>query len=203
MTHPEFGTSICSIFSTGRDTAPWPKTIACFSTPETNIIIAVYVDDLLIVGASVAKIAKLKAQLSDKFHMSDLGPYRYYLGMAIARDRSNRTLSLSQKKYISRVLNQNSIMNYKSKELTSIVEGVPTPMETTNLGPPPKEFVASKESRLKYQSAVGSLVYAMMGTRPDIAYTVSVISRYTSSPDEAHWRAVKKNLPISSGYPVA
>ena len=99
--------------------------------PETNIIITVYVDDLLIVGASVAKIANLKAQLSEKFHMSDLGPCRYYLGMAINRDRPNRTLTLSQKGFVTQVLNQYHMMDYKSKELTT--KGVSTPMESTRL----------------------------------------------------------------------
>ena len=49
-----------------------------------------------------------------------------------------------------------------------------------------------KMQNVPYQSAVGSLMYAMLGTRPDISYSVGVISQYSSNPGEQHWRAVKR-----------
>ena len=55
-------------------------------------------------------------------------------------------------------------------------------METnTYLGPALKGFTAFKQSRYSYQSAVGSLIYAIIGIRPDIAYAVLVVSRYASN----------------------
>ena len=57
-----------------------------------------------------------------------------------------------------------------------------------------KDFQATEDSRTAYQSAVGSLMFVMLGTRPDIAYAVSVVSRYGSNPNEAHWKAVKRIL---------
>ena len=46
--------------------------------------------------------------------------------------------------------------------------------------------------KVPYQSAVGSLMYAMLGTRPDIAYAVGAVSQYNSDPGKAHWIAVKR-----------
>ena len=63
-----------------------------------------YVDDILIVGKNVSKIAALKKQLSKSFAMKDLGPAKQILGMRIERDRSSNKLYLSQEKYIEKVL---------------------------------------------------------------------------------------------------
>src|SRR4051812_27412725 len=52
---------------------------------------------------------------------------------------------------------------------------------------------------LPYQSAVGSLMYAMTGTRPDIAYAVGAVSAYNSNPGEAHWKAVKRIIRYLKG----
>ena len=62
-----------------------------------------------------------------------------------------------------------------------------TPIETKLKPEPAREgYEAKAELRLKYQSAVGSLIYTMLGTRPDIAYAVSVVSRYTTNPTETY-----------------
>ena len=72
-------------------------------------------------------------------------------------------------------------------------------METTQLQPAKEGYIAPASFRLKYQSAVGSLIYTILGTRPDIAYAVSVVSRYAFNPDEHHWRAVKRILRYLRG----
>jgi hypothetical protein len=46
-------------------------------------------------------------------------------------------------------------------------------------------------SRVPYSSTIGSLMYAMVCTRPDIAHAVGVVSRYTNNPGKEHWEAVK------------
>ena len=67
-----------------------------------------------------------------------------------------------------------------------------TPMTTKKLMRAPDEYEAPRELRKKYQSAVGSLMYLMLGTRPDLAYAVSVVSRYSASPTVCHWTAAKR-----------
>lgn len=62
-----------------------------------------------------------------------------------------------------------------------------------------QDYQATDRFRTQYQSAVGSLMYAMLGTRPNLAFSVSVISRYASNPNPSHWQAVKPILRFIRG----
>ena len=109
--------------------------------------------------------------------MKDLGAAKQILGMRITRDRKNRKLTLSQNEYIQKVLKRFNMHNAKP---------VSTPFAS--------HFKLSKEmcpktqedmdymSKVPYASAVGSLMYAMVCTRPDIAHAVGVVSRYMKNP---------------------
>ena len=67
-----------------------------------------------------------------------------------------------------------------------------TPIVTSSkLVPAEDNYIPTQEFLKRYQSAVGSLMYAMLGTRPDIAYAVLVVSRFASKPMDQHWGAVK------------
>ncbi|XP_055904350.1 uncharacterized protein LOC129940122 [Eupeodes corollae] len=62
----------------------------------------------------------------------------------------------------------------------------------------------NEEDRVKmqdipYREAVGSLLYASQGTRPDIAHAVGVVSKYLSNPGHAHWKAVKRIMRYLKG----
>ena len=54
----------------------------------------------------------------------------------------------------------------------------------------------------EYQSAVGSLLYLSIGTRPDIAFAVSNVAKFCSNPTKSHWTAVKKMFRYIKGTPV-
>lgn len=149
---------------------------------KDGTIVSIYVDDLKITGSSMTDINFLKQALSKRFQMVDLGPISYYLGISITRDRPNRILRLSQQTYLEKVLRDHGMWESKP---------VATPMEG-RLEAGPEGFQATDDSRLRYQSAVGSLMYAMLGTRPDLAFSVSVVSRYSSNPTDTHWTAVKR-----------
>ena len=151
-----------------------------------NTIIAIYVDDLLVAGSSMAEIKTIKVSLNRQFHMTDLGPCHFYLGMEVIRDRPRRTLRLSQEAYLRKVLEDNQMADCAT---------VTTPMETSvKLIPAEEGYQSPADFRRQYQSAVGSLMYAMLGTCPDIAFAVSVVSRFASNPAEGHFKAVKQIL---------
>ena len=61
------------------------------------------------------------------------------------------------------------------------------------------EFEAIPESKRKYQSAVGSLMYVMLGSRPDISYAVGKVSQYSMNPDITHFTAVKRIFRYLAG----
>lgn len=81
--------------------------ISVFVKNET--FIAVYVDDLLIVRPYISEINSIKKHLSDRFQISDLRLYYYYLGMKIRRNRLSRTLYLSQHEYIEQFLRKHDM----------------------------------------------------------------------------------------------
>ena len=56
--------------------------------------------------------------------------------------------------------------------------------------------------KVPYTSAVGSLMYAMMCTRPDICFAVDMVSRYQSNPGPVHWKAVKRILRYLKGTAI-
>ena len=153
-------------------------------------LVAIYVDDILIAGADKADIQRLKDKLNQKFEMTDLGACTYYLGMTVSRDRANRILRLGQTGYTEKFLADHNMLSSAP---------APTPITSDKFHAAEDDFMATDTSRLNYQSAVGSLMYAMLGTRPDIAFAVSVVSRYASNPDEAHWKAVKRIFRYLSG----
>jgi transposase InsO family protein len=144
--------------------------------------IAVYVDDLLIAGPSKEEIQELKNALSGRFQMTDLGPCSHYLGMAVTRDRKNRTIRFSQKAYIEKILKEFGMTEAKPQY---------TPIKTDQIRTV-EDYEPTEEIKTWYAKAIGSLMYAMLGTRPDIAFAVSYCSRFLAKPTEAHRGAVKR-----------
>lgn len=150
------------------------------------IILLLYVDDMLIVGKNASRIDMLKKQLSRSFAMKDLGPAKQILGIRITRERKSKKLHLSQKQYIEKVLER---FNMDKAKVVSSPIATHFKLSSTQCPSTAKE----KEDMRKvpYASAVGSLMYAMVCTRPDIAHAVGVVSRFMSNPGREHWEAVK------------
>ncbi|KAK8921663.1 hypothetical protein KSP39_PZI019972 [Platanthera zijinensis] len=155
-------------------------------TEKTFTILLLYVDDMLIVGDDKASIAELKKELSESFEMKDLGPARKILGMKITRDRSAGQLWLSQSEYVEKVLKR--FMMDKVKPVATPLAGH---FRLSSSQSPSSEKEVEEMSQIPYASAVGSLMYAMVCTRPDIAHAVGSVSRYLANPGKDHWSAVK------------
>uniref|UniRef100_A0A2N9GLP2 Gag-Pol polyprotein n=1 Tax=Fagus sylvatica TaxID=28930 RepID=A0A2N9GLP2_FAGSY len=158
------------------------------------IILLLYVDDMLVAGPNKDRITDLKAQLAREFEMKDLGPANKILGMQIYRDRNNRKIWLSQKNYLKKILRRFNMQDCKP---------IPTPLpinfKLSSSMSPSNEAERMEMSRVPYASAVGSLMFAMVCTRPDIAQAVGVVSRYMVNPGKEHWSAVKRILRYVKG----
>ena len=103
--------------------------------------------------------------------MKDLGKANYILGIKLWRDQKNRMLGLPQARYIDKIVARFSMQNSK-KGLLPFRHGVPLFDDQR-----PKTFEEEKTMRqVPYASAVGSLMYAMLCTRPDICYSVGIVS---------------------------
>uniref|UniRef100_A0A2N9FUY1 Reverse transcriptase Ty1/copia-type domain-containing protein n=1 Tax=Fagus sylvatica TaxID=28930 RepID=A0A2N9FUY1_FAGSY len=158
------------------------------------LILSLYVDDILLVGNDMDSIVTTKKWLSSTFEMKDMGEANFVLGVKITRDRSKKLLSLSQGTYIKKILERFHMHNSKP---------IDTPMEkgcTLSLDQCPKNDEEKNQmSKVPYASAIRSLMYAMLCTRPDICFAVGMVSRYQSNPGPAHWRAVKRILRYLRG----
>ncbi|CAA0814313.1 Uncharacterized mitochondrial protein AtMg00810 [Striga hermonthica] len=150
------------------------------------IILLLYVDDMLIAGSDVKEIERLKDQLSRRFDMKDLGEAKQILGMKITRDRNAGKLWLSQSDYIEKVLCR---FNMNIAKLVRVPLG--SQFKLSNKDSPQDNSEKEKMRVTPYASAIGSLMYAMVCTRPDIAHAVGVVSRFMSNPGVMHWEAVK------------
>ncbi|KAK1664333.1 hypothetical protein QYE76_052492, partial [Lolium multiflorum] len=123
------------------------------------------------------------------FSMKDLGEAAYILGIKIYRDRSRRLIGLSQSTYLDKILKKFRMDESKKGFLPML----PGKVLSKTQGPATADE-RERMSKIPYASAVGSIMYAMLCTRPDIAHVVSLTSRYQSDPGMEHWTAVKNIL---------
>ena len=145
------------------------------------VFLVLYVDDILLIGNDVETLSNVKKWLADKFQMKDLGEASYVLGIKILRDRKNKLLALSQANYIDKVLERFSMENSKKGQLPTR-HGITLCKDQCPKTPQEQEGMR----KYPYASAVGSLMYAMLCTRPDICYTVRIVSHYQSNPSLEH-----------------
>ncbi|GJX68876.1 putative zinc finger, CCHC-type containing protein [Tanacetum coccineum] len=158
------------------------------------IILVLYVDDILLASNNIDLLHESKRFLSRNFDMKDLGEASYVIGIEIHQDKANGKLGLSQKAYIERVLNRFN-MQHCSPTVAPVIKG---DVFGSHQCPNTKaEYEEMK--RIPYASVVGSLTYAQVCTRPDIAYICGMLGRFQSNPGLLHWKAAKKVLRYLQG----
>jgi len=143
---------------------------------NSNLIIALYIDDILICRSEKKVINELKARLSTQFNMMDCGSCKHYLEMQITRDETLRTLTLSQKIYLKRVLKDFNFL--KTKAVTTSMKPDTYYIKTKN--------IATSQLIQQYQSDIGFLMYIMTQTHSNIIYTMSTLSQHSHNSDETH-----------------
>ena len=171
-----------------------------WSNSGRPIILTLYVDDTLILYHQSDKLqwCNDKAKLNSKFPLEDLGPVDWILNMKVVRDRSARTMTLSQSAYIISKLEEYQLSNCRPSA---------TPhTDPDSLVVPPESDPLYKEvqfldgaGKQLYMSMVGSLMYAAVTTRVDIAFMTTVLSRYNTAPARKHLNAVNKVYKYLAG----
>ena len=154
---------------------------------DNNIIgiVAIYVDDIIILGDCLKWIHSFKENLGKAFDIKDLGEPSWILGMSIKRDPENKTIVIHQEKYINDLLQRFGMINCNSVGVPSIEND---PRES-----PPLEDVSI------YRQLLGSLLYAAIATRPDISEAVSRLCRSMNTPTHAHLADAKHVLRYLAG----
>ena len=137
------------------------------------VFLVLYVDDILLIGNDIPGKQATKAWLGKCFSMKDLGNAAYILGIKIYKDRSRRILGLSQSTYIDKILRRFK-MHESKKGFILIRHGIRLSKDQC----PTTPDQLRKMKDVPYASAVGSIMYAMICTRPDVSYALSRASRF-------------------------
>nr|CAN72798.1 hypothetical protein VITISV_031251 [Vitis vinifera] len=120
-------------------------------------------------------------------YMKDLGEASFVLGIEIYRDRSRNLLGLSQRAYINRVVKRFNMQACKAGDVL-VVKGD----KLNNEQCPKNDLEKDAMKTIPYDNAIGSLMYAQVCTRPDIAFIINVLGRYLLNPGHDHWVVAKK-----------
>ncbi|PWA54556.1 ribonuclease H-like domain, Reverse transcriptase, RNA-dependent DNA polymerase [Artemisia annua] len=155
------------------------------TTKDSTLLIGVYVDDLIITGTPKEEIDKFKAQMEENFEMSDLGLLAYYLGIEVTQARGN--ISIKQSAYATKILKEVGMMDC-NETLIPMDPGTRLTKNTEGT------MVNSSE----YRSLIGCLRY-LLHTRPDLSYSIGLLSRFMQEPKEQHMKAIRQVLRYVKG----
>lgn len=155
------------------------------SKGDKILVVCLYVDDMIYFGTNFQLVTEFRRDMKNKFEMTDLGQLKYFLGMEVIQDEGG--IFLSQKKYAQDLLKRFDMVNCNSCS---------TPMNTKEKLT--KEDNSGPAEAVKFRSLVGGLIY-LTHTRPDINFSVSLISRFMQSPSKLHMGAAKRVLRYVSG----
>ncbi|KAF5776249.1 putative RNA-directed DNA polymerase [Helianthus annuus] len=151
------------------------------------VAILIYVDDVVITGNDATKIQETKQYLDNKFSIKNLGPLKYFLGIEVARTVDG--LVLSQRKYTLDLLEDTGMLGCRPS---------PFPMEQGLKLDNCQE--SPKVDAQQYRRLIGRLLY-LQATRPDIAYSVNLLSQFVSDPREDHLFAAHRILRYLKSSP--
>lgn len=157
-------------------------------------VTSTYTDDVTGLSTTEEGALAAKKELGEKYELKDLGHAKFVLGIQIERDKITSTVSLSQSTYLTRVLEKHGMANCAPQStplpLGIILTKAQAPSTTEE-----REYMADKP----YREVLGAIMYAQLGTRPDLSFAVSTLSRFASCAGVAHWKAMLHVLQYIKG----
>ncbi|KAL0427614.1 UNVERIFIED_CONTAM: Retrovirus-related Pol polyprotein from transposon TNT 1-94 [Sesamum latifolium] len=160
------------------------------------VFLVLYVDDMLIASPSISLIVELQNNLCKNFEMKDLGNAKEILGMTIDKDRKTSTIFLNQKSYVKTVVEKFSMSKAKPTSVPLAAH-----LQLCKNQSPNSETEKERIKNIPYSNVIGSVMYLMVSTRPDIAYAVRCLNRFMSNTNTGlpHWEALKSLLRYLNG----
>jgi len=152
-----------------------------------TLFLMVYVNDHVLIG-DLESFQSMEKKLNIRFEMSDLGPLSSFLGIAVTRDENG--LHLSQKRYAEEILRR---FQFSSSHPCS------TPLSPGTKLRKESGTLLSKHDATLYQSIIGSIMYLMLATRPDLSDAVGAVSQLCSAPCVDHLEAIHHILRYIRG----
>nr|GEZ09260.1 ribonuclease H-like domain, reverse transcriptase, RNA-dependent DNA polymerase [Tanacetum cinerariifolium] len=155
------------------------------TSKDSTLLIGVYVDDLIITSTPKKEIDKFKAQMEEKFEMSDLGLLAYYIGIEVTQ--TDGDILIKQFAYANKILEETEMLDCNETlipmdpgtRLTKVTEGIMI-------------------NSIEYRSLIRCLRY-LLHTRPDLSYFVGLLSRFMQEPREKDMKAIRQVLRYIKG----
>lgn len=152
---------------------------------DNIIIVSIYVDDLIYMGNNTGMLEEFKETMKKEFAMTDLGVMKYFLGVEVVQDEAG--IFICQKKYAEEILTK-----FGMETCNSVRNPIVPGQKLT------KEEVGDAVNSTQFKQLVGSLRY-LTATRPDLMFSVNLVSRYMEEPREQHLLVVKRILRYVQG----
>ena len=158
-----------------------------YTRDDGNVIVLIWVDDIIIAAKNESLLQEVKDLFSQRFKMKDLGSLSWFLGIEF--QRKDDCYEMYQTKYLERMLAKFNMVDCKPR-------ATPCDLDADKMKCDDSEELG--DAKL-YRCIVGSLIYAMTGTRPDLCYVVTLLSQHMSKPTKAHLNMAKKVLRYIKG----
>ena len=166
------------------------------TSPTGTVLFAVHVDDIISAGSTSEENDRFRDELKSKWEITELGEPRLALGIAISRDRDDRSITLTQSSKIDRLVEEYGQSDARTVD-TPMVAGLQL-RRPDKTAPVPAD-VSEWAERTPYRSLVGSLMYLSVATRPDISYAVGRLSSFLDCYRLEHWDAAIRVLRYLKG----
>ena len=153
------------------------------------LFLVMWVDDILCVTNSQAKLDAVHAHLTSLFELQDVGEPNMIVGINITRDPTTGAIKISQERYILDIVARYG-MGDCAPVYTPAVYGLKLCADDGS---------GELELSVPYREAVGALMYAAVCTRPDVAFIVNRLARYVNKPMQTHWSVLKRVLAYFKG----
>lgn len=161
--------------------------VYCHVSGQSVLLVALYVDDLLILSNNARSLKSTKMLLSSHFKMKDLGAVSTFLGMNVSQSAATVSVNLSH--YLTGLLDAFQLSNCNP---------VHTPFAAGTSFVPNGSVLSVSDTSL-YRTMVGKLLFAANTARPDLAYAASTLSRFIKEPHSNHLAAAKHVLRYVKG----
>ncbi|XP_019087396.1 PREDICTED: uncharacterized protein LOC109127273 [Camelina sativa] len=156
-----------------------------FDKGGIQINILIYVDDMIVASNSSGALQLFKDYLATFFKMKDLGPLKYFLGIEVSRGSTG--FYLSQRKYALEIVVEAGLLGSKPADF---------PLEQNHKLALSKSPLLSQPAQ--YQRLIGRLIY-LAATRPDLVFSVHILSQFMQNPREDHWQAALRVVKYLKG----
>jgi hypothetical protein len=161
---------------------------------KNSLYLVLYVDNMLLASYDKSEIDFIKQKLKSEFEMKDLGAAKKILGIQIYRDKDKNMLFLNHHDYVIKILRKFNMFDCKPVTLP-----LANHFKLSSDFCPKTDEEFDRMSKIPYANVIGSVMYLMVCTRPDLAFSISILSRFMSNPGEEHWNALKWLLRYLKG----